>query len=89
MPYLDIPVTHLFFMDDLKVYAESQETLGNMLGVVDRVSRVVGMELGLWKCAIPQVRREKVFDGEDYLLSEESTIERVYSTGRYLSVPRN
>ena len=85
VPYLDILVTHLFFMDDLKVYAESQETLG----VVDRVSRVVGMELSLWKCAVPQVRREKVVDGEDYLLPEESTIEHVYSTGRYLSVPRN
>ena len=80
--YLDIPVTHLFFMDDLEVYAESQETLGDTLEVVDRMSRVVGMELGLRKCAVPHVRRGKVFDGENYLLPEKWMTEHV-------SVPRN
>ena len=64
MPYLDTPVTHLFFMDDLKMYAESQETLGDTLGVMDRVSHVVGMELGLRKCAVPHVRHGKVVDGK-------------------------
>ena len=83
MPYLDTPVTHLFFMDDLKMYAESQETLGDTLGVMDRVSHVVGMELGLRKCAVPHVRHGKVVDGENYLLPGEWTIECVVQGGTY------
>ena len=83
MPYLDTPVTHLFFMDDLKMYAESQETLGDTLVVMDRVSHVVGMELGLRKCAVPHVRHGKVVDGENYLLPEERTIECVAQGGTY------
>ena len=37
VPYLDSPVTHLFFMDDLKVYAKNSDILGDTLRVVDRV----------------------------------------------------
>ena len=55
MPYLGSPVTHLFFMDDLKVYAKNAKQLGAKLQVVDRVSRAVGMELGLRKCATAHV----------------------------------
>ena len=43
MVYLDYPVMHLFFMDDLKVYAESSNALGDTLRVVDRMSRAVGL----------------------------------------------
>ena len=50
VPYLDYPVTHQYYMDDLKVYAKSSKALGDTLTVVDRVSHAVGMELGLRKC---------------------------------------
>lgn len=42
-------LTHLLFMDDLKVYTRAP---GRALKVLDRVSRAVGMELGLQKCAV-------------------------------------
>ena len=83
VPYLDHPVTHLFFMDNLKVYAESSDALGDTLRVVDRVSRAVGMELGLRKCAVAHIKRGKYVHGEDYLLPEERRIERVARGGTY------
>ena len=49
-------LSHLFFMDDLKVYAKGEESLKQSLRVVDRVSRAVGMELGLRKCAAAHMR---------------------------------
>ena len=83
VPYLGSPVTHLFFMDDLKVYARNSDILGDTLRVVDRVSRAVGMELGLRKCAVAHVKRGKYVGGENYLLPEERKIERVAQGGTY------
>ena len=39
-------------MDDLKVYAKGKERLGATLEMVDRVSKAIGMKLGLRKCAV-------------------------------------
>ena len=44
-------VTHLFYMDDLKLYATSQRDLQQSLKVVQEYTRDVGMEFGLDKCA--------------------------------------
>ena len=56
-------ITHLFFMDDLKVYEESGEELEATLGVVEDVEDVsdaVGMRLGLRKCAVAHMRAGKL-----------------------------
>ena len=81
MPYLEHPVTHLFFMDDLKVFADSGDALRDTLRVVDRVSLAVGMELGLRKCAVAHINRGRYVNREDYLLPEERRIERVAQGG--------
>ena len=46
------PVTHLMFVDDLKVYADGKSGLEEAVKVVENVSRAMGMELGLKKCAV-------------------------------------
>ena len=50
--FLTRPLTHLLFMDDLKVFDESQENLQKKVKVVEDTSSAVGMELGLKKCAV-------------------------------------
>lgn len=50
------PVTHLFFMDDLKVYQETPKQLEGTMRKVLEVSEGIGMELGLKKCAVLYVR---------------------------------
>ncbi len=46
------PITHLMYMDDLKVYAENRESLEEVVRLVEEVSWAIGMELGLRKCAV-------------------------------------
>lgn len=37
------PITHLMFMDDLKVYEQSKSQLDNTVRVVEKVSEALGM----------------------------------------------
>ena len=43
---------HLFYVDDLKIYALSQKKLDGMLRTVQRVKTSIGMSMGLSKCAL-------------------------------------
>ena len=84
---MGMPITHQLFMDDLKVYARGKVELGETLDVVDRVSKAIGMELGLRKCAVAHMSQRQI-EAENYLLSEGRVIgsltrENVY---RYLGI---
>ena len=57
------PVTHIFFMDDLKVYEECKQDLEATLSMVEGVSEAVGMKLGLKKCAVAHMRAGRVRKG--------------------------
>ena len=46
------PLTHIMFVDDLKVYAEGKKELDDTIKVVEGVSRALGMGMGLKKCAV-------------------------------------
>jgi len=74
--YLASPVTHLFFMDDLKVYAKGAKALRHTLELLDRGLRAVGMELGLRKCVVIHIKHKKYVSEEDYLLPDDQKIKR-------------
>ena len=61
--FLARPLTHLLFMDDLKVFDESQENLQKKVKAVEDTSSAVGMELGLKKCAVAHIVGGKVVQG--------------------------
>ena len=44
-------INHLFYMDDLKLYAKNDKELEGLLSTVKQFSDVIGMEFGLDKCA--------------------------------------
>ena len=67
-------ITHLFFMDDLKVYAGSRQDLKRMLRVVDQASEAVGMALGLRKCAAVLVSQGKVKECENLAIPNDREI---------------
>ena len=67
-------VTHLLFMDDLKVYARDERAMKKALSLVDRVSKAVGMELGLRKCAVANILRGKLQEGGALALSDDRTV---------------
>ena len=64
------PMTHSLFMDDLKVYSKGRKRLDRALEVVDRVSKAVGMELGMEKCAVAHFKNSNV-DGTIHVPDEE------------------
>ena len=76
--YGDTVVSHLCFIGNVKMFAKQ---LSNTLGVVDRVSHVVGMELNLWKCAVAHTKQGKLVEGVDCLLDKEHRIEDVPTGG--------
>ena len=51
------PVTHLMFVDDLKVYTDGKSGLEEAVKVVENVSGAMGMEFGLRKCAVAHMIR--------------------------------
>ncbi len=58
--YQEKPLTHIMFMDDLKVYEQSKKELEATVGTVESVSGAVGMTFSLRKCAVAHMRAGRV-----------------------------
>ena len=53
----DRSISHLLFMDDLKLYAKNKVMLEELVGVVKGYSDDIGMEFGMSKCAVLTVEK--------------------------------
>lgn len=53
----DAKISHLFYMDDLKLYAPNPEKLQSQLEVVKSFSSAIKMEMGLEKCSVMHVKK--------------------------------
>ena len=84
-------VNHLLFMDDLKIYAESNEKLAQLVEVVSEFSRDINMEFGLDKCSKCTIKKGSKIEAEDIQVGEGSYIEDLTadSTYRYLGIEEN
>ena len=81
-------ITHLFYMDDLKLYAKDDNEHEGLLRIVKAFSNDIGMEFGLRKCAKAAFKRAKLEKSDHIRLDEETMIkdleqEKVY---KYLDV---
>lgn len=54
------PVTHLMFVDDLKVFAPGEAALARSMKVVERITAAIGMSIGARKCATACIRKGKI-----------------------------
>ena len=52
-------LTHLFFLDDLKMYSENMNQAKQQLDIVTSFSKDIGMQFGLEKCAYVYIERGK------------------------------
>ena len=64
----DKSVNHLLFMDDLKLYANSEENLKNLLQIVEDFSNDINMEFGQDKCSKCVIKKGKKVDTENICL---------------------
>ncbi|XP_044766184.1 uncharacterized protein LOC123322306 [Coccinella septempunctata] len=55
-----VKLSHLFYMDDIKLYARGRKQLEGEIELVRRFSDDIGMSLGLDKCAMVEVKRGKM-----------------------------
>ncbi len=77
------PVTHLLYMDNLKIYEADKETLTRTVCKVEEASRALGMSLGLPKCAVAYAKRGRRCGGGGVRLDEERVIAEAESGNAY------
>ena len=76
-------INHLFYMDDLKLYACSDYELEGNLKTVKPFSDDIEMEFGLDKCAKATFKRGKLGNADNVVLDDESVIEELEQEGTY------
>lgn len=84
-------ITHLFYMDDLKLYASNAKDLRLALDTVRRYSEDIGMEFGLDKCATIHLAKGKISeDKEDVQLVDGNAIRHLDDDEayEYLGIPQ-
>ena len=67
-------ISHLLYMDDLKLYGKSSNELESLLNTVRIFSNDISMEFGLEKCATLTIHKEKATHTEGLTLSNNNTI---------------
>ena len=78
-------------MDELKLYAESDEKLCQLVNKVQEFSRDINMEFGLDKCSKCTIKKGKEVATENIQVGAESFIEDLEedSTFKYLRIEEN
>ena len=81
-------VSHLLFMDNLKIFAESREDLRKATVEGWKVSTALGMQFGLGKCAVAHAKAGRVAAGDALRLQSGATIPNVQygETYKYLGI---
>ena len=83
-------ISHLLFMDDLKVYANNEANLKKLMEVVKRFSKDIGMKFGLDKCSKCSIKKGRKVEGGDIPTEQGPILDLASdSTYKYLGVEEN
>ena len=84
----DGTINHLFYMDDLKLFAKNDQDLEDLLNTVKEFSNDIGIEFGLDKCAKASFFRENLQKKSSINLDIDTTIRDLdpEETYKYLEV---
>ena len=83
-----VNLTHLMYMDDIKLFAQNDTYLQSLLDTVRTFSDDIGMQFGLQKCAKLSARRGKLtLTGPLVTLGDEIAELNYSETYRYLGFP--
>ncbi|CAG4967973.1 unnamed protein product [Parnassius apollo] len=75
-------LSHLLYMDDLKLYATTQDELDQLVILTEKFSRDIGMEFGIDKCNINSVRAGQYYE-HNYQLQTGQQIKSLEENGVY------
>ena len=76
-------VSHLFFVDDPKLYARNIKKMVKTLATVTMFSQYIGMTFGLSKCAYQSIKREKRKAENKQLVVNNLNIEEIEEGDQY------
>jgi len=76
-------LSHLWFMDDLKLYAGTRNQLTSMVATVETMGLQMGLHFGLTKCASATVIRGCLQDAAGIPTSQQSIIESLKNGQHY------
>ena len=84
-------INHLLFMDDLKIYAETDQKLNQLIEAVREFSSDIKMEFGLDKCSKCTIKKGKKIAAENILIGDGSSIEDLDEDAsyKYLGIEEN
>lgn len=78
----DTGISHLIYMDDIKLYAPSVKDMKTLIDTTAQFSNDIKMEFGIEKCKTLHIIRGKVRPG-DYVINQEETITAMESNDLY------
>ena len=88
MNWSSVPISNLFYMDDLKLYASNDDQQQGELRIVKQFSDDIKMSFGLDKCAKASFKKGKLISTGNIELDNETTINELDQDSgyRYLGV---
>ena len=76
-------ISHLLFMDDLKLYATNDNQLANMIDIVQSFSNDIKMDFGIDKCNKLTIKRGKVVPSENIDLDNGEQLKSLETNQNY------
>ena len=76
-------LNHLFFMDDLKLYARNENQLDSLIQTIRIVSKDIGMKFGMEKCAVLVLKRGRLAQSEGTRLPDKTTMRAMRESKGY------
>ncbi|XP_068741787.1 uncharacterized protein [Montipora capricornis] len=73
----DYKLNHLLYMDDLKLFAKSEEQIDTLARTVHVLSTDIGMEFGMKKCEIRTMKRGKVVRCKGIMLPNNEVMKEI------------
>lgn len=72
LPEGDVSITHLLYMDDVKLFSESELGLKKLIRSTENFSNDIRMEFGLDKCRYHSLKNGKWSEADDFQLLQRS-----------------
>ena len=77
-------LNHLLFMDDLKLYAKSEEQQNRLVKTVYVFSTNIGMEFEIKKCGILTMKRGEIIKSERIKLPDSDVMKQMDRKGTHI-----
>ena len=85
-----VKINHLFFMDDLKLFAKNENEIDSLVSTVNLINQDIGMQFGVKKCGVVTMKRGRLAKSTDIQLCGGDKIREVDDQGyKYLGILEN